>query len=529
MRTLLVNALLIDGTGQAASPGGALLVEGERIAALGTAAARATADRTIDLAGLALAPGFIDTHSHSDVALLLNPENPAKLRQGVTTEILGQDGLGPAPLPERFIGQWRKTMAGLNGDSPELDWGWRDMAGYLERLKTSGLGPNAGCLAAHGNVRMEAMGLDDRQATANELAAMQDALERAFDAGALGLSTGLIYAPCVFADAAELRALCAVAARRGRPLVIHQRSEADDILASMREVLDLGRETGVHVHFSHFKICGKKNAPLLDSVLGLLDSARSEGLSVSFDQYPYVAGSTMLSVILPPWAHAGGTDALLARLADPAARGRMLADIASGLPGWDNFTDFAGTDGIIVTSVRTVRNAGAVGMTLDELGAARSKPPLEAALDLLLEEQNAVGMVDFYGLEEHVETFLARPEMNVCTDGLLFGTPHPRAYGAFARVLGLYVRERGVLGLEEAVRKMTGRPAEVFGLTDRGLLRPGMAADLVAFDPAAIRETGAYEAPRQHPEGFRLVMVNGRIEIDGAAQLATRSGQTIRK
>ncbi len=240
MRTLLANALLVDGTGAPARPG-SLLVKDRRIEAVGGGElAEAEAERVLDLGGAALAPGFIDTHSHSDLFLLLAPENPAKLRQGVTTEILGQDGIAMAPLPARYVGPWRKNLAGLEGDSDEVGWDWENMAGYLRTFAKKGVGPNVGCLAPHGNVRMEAMGLGDRPATEGELSAMCAILEREFEAGALGLSTGLIYIPCAYADQREMTALCATAARHRRPLVIHQRSEADDILASMREVLALG-------------------------------------------------------------------------------------------------------------------------------------------------------------------------------------------------------------------------------------------------------------------------------------------------
>lgn len=527
-RTLFVNALLVDGRGSPARPG-TLLADNGVIAGLDVSHEDAgSAARIVDLDGAALCPGFIDTHSHSDLVLLLDPHVPAKLRQGVTTEILGQDGIAMAPLPEAYVGPWRKNLAGLDGDSDEIGWDWETMDGYLSLLAEQGIGPNAGCLVPHGNARMEAMGLDARAASEAQVKAMTGILEREFDAGALGFSTGLIYIPCAYADRRELSALCAVAARRKKPLVIHQRSEADDILASMEEVLSLGRETGVHVHFSHFKLCGKNNAAKFAPLLALLDAAHAEGIAVSFDQYPYTAGSTMLSVILPPWAHDGGTDRLLARLADPGERARMRRDIASGLPGWDNFVDFAGTDGIFVTSVRTAGNAWTVGKNLDQIGEALGADPLDAAMDILLAEQNAVGMVDFYGIEEHVEALMQRPEMNVCTDGLLHGTPHPRAFGAFARVLGHYVRERRVLSLEEAVRKMTGKAAEVFGLSDRGVLEPGRKADLVAFDPEAVADTATYTAPRSHPSGIRLVCVNGEIEVAHGRQNQTLSGQVLR-
>lgn len=532
MSTLFTNATIIDGSG-AAPWQGHVLVKGERIAAVSSDPALASSDakRIVDVQGAVLCPGFIDTHSHSDLYLLLGERLSPKLRQGITTEILGQDGVAMAPLPTEHVRAWRRNISGLNGDSNTLSWDWQDMAGYLKQLERNKPGVNAGCLAPHGNIRMEAMGLSARPATEDERIAMCRILDRELAAGALGLSTGLIYIPCVYADTRELTALCRVAARHDKPLVIHQRSEADHILDSMDEVLDLARATGIRVHFSHFKICGKKNAHRFEAVLAKLDAAKAEGLQVSFDQYPYTAGSTMLSVILPPWAHDGGTEAMLERIADPFTRSLIMADIAQcgrGTACWDDFIDFAGTDGIYITSVESEANQHAVGKNLDELGQLRNTGPLEAAMDLLIEEQNCVGMVDFYGVETHVEAFLKRPEMNVCTDGLLHGTPHPRTYGAFARVLGHYVRERSLLPLEEAVHKMTGRPAAIFGLEQRGLVREGYYADLVIFDPATVRDRAEYITPRQYPEGFRMVCVNGQVEVDNAQDFDCRAGHVLR-
>lgn len=511
MRIRIDNAMVYDGTGAAPWPG-RVVVEGDRIIELSDRdSPPAPADLIIDATGLALCPGFIDTHSHSDLAIFEEPMVWPKIRQGITTEIFGQDGVSMAPLPETYIAQWRKNIAGLEGTSDRLDWNYRTTQGYLNLLEHSGVGPNVCYLVPHGNVRMEAMGLDEGTAAPSQLEAMCTILQRELDAGGRGLSTGLIYPPCTYADTEELIALCRVAARNDVPLVIHQRSEADNILESMEEVLHIGRASGVHVHFSHFKLCGKYNAPLFDRMLRLLDTAAKQGMDVTFDQYPYVAGSTMLSAILPPWAHAGGTEALLARLADPAQRERMLADIRTTPCDWDNFIAFAGVEGISITNVQTAKNRSAIGKTLVELGRMRDSDPINAALDLILEEENGVSMVDFYGQEEHVRAFMLRPEMNVCTDGLMHGTPHPRTFAAFPRVLGTYVRGERLMPLEEAIRKMTLQPARVFGIRDRGKIAPCWYADLVLFDPATVIDTATFTEPRQHPPGIELVMINGAV------------------
>jgi N-acyl-D-amino-acid deacylase len=528
MRTLIQNGWIVDGSGQPRYKSN-LVIEDELIADLGTARHGAGFDRVIDAEGMIAAPGFIDTHSHSDLEVMVNPYVEAKIRQGVTTELLGQDGISMAPLPKRYISPWRKNLAGLDGDSDELGWDYETTDGYLKALEKKGVGLNESYLVPHGNVRMEAMGLDNRKPSPEELEQMRQILRREMQSGAFGLSTGLIYMPCAYADTSELIELCKVVAEFDGAFVVHQRSEADTILTSMAEVIEIGRKSGVKIHFSHFKICGHKNWDFIDRMLGLLDMAAAEGIRTSFDQYPYVAGSTMLGAILPPWAHDGGTDKLLERLQRSDARVRMIHDINHGIPGWDNFVDFAGLDQIFVTSVKTAANQDLVGMSLDEIGEIRGKHPLDAAFDLLLAEQNAVGMVDFYGKEEHVARFLTRPEQNVCTDGLLGGRPHPRVFGSFPRVLGKYVREEKALTLEDAIRKMTSKPAQVFGFERRGELKAGNFADIVIFDPETIIDKGTFVDPIQFPEGIEYVLVNGHVVLSGGQFGRALAGKVLRK
>ncbi|GAB6176699.1 D-aminoacylase [Desulfobaculum senezii] len=528
MKRLIHNATIIDGTGQQRFDG-CVITEDERIIDVVRGQnVEGDFDEKLDAQGKVLCPGFIDTHSHSDLLIFRQKHVPAKTRQGVTTEILGQDGISAAPMPTKYESPWRKNLAGLDGDVEELDWSYETTDGYLKLLEANGSAPNEGYLIPHGNVRMEALGLGNVKATDDDLLRMQDILRRELEAGGMGLSTGLIYMPCAYSDTREMVALCKAAAEFDRPLVIHQRSEADTILESMEEVITMGRESGVKVHFSHFKVCGKNNADKYEKVLQLLDKCKAEGIRVSFDQYPYVAGSTMLGVILPPWAHDGGTDNLLQRLADAEARKRMIQDIENGIDGWDNFVQFAGLDGIYVTDVKTEANADCIGKNLTEIGELRGMDPYQATFDLLLQEDNAVGMVDFYGLEEHVEGFMRRPEMNVCTDGLLGGKPHPRVYGSFPRVLGRYVRQRGSLGLEEAVTKMTGRPASVFSIPERGVLRPGNFADLVIFDPETVEDKGTFTDPCQYPEGIPHVFVNGEAVVQDGENTDAAPGTVIR-
>lgn len=527
MKTLIKNGLIVDGTGQRAYKG-SIAIEGDRIVSVGQFDEEGF-DRVIDADGNIIAPGFIDTHSHSDLKILVDPYVEPKVRQGVTTEILGQDGISMAPLPQEHISPWRKNLAGLDGDSDEIDWRYETTDGYLNLLERSGVGLNECYLVPHGNIRMEAIGLDNRLPTQEELQKMRDITRREMEAGAVGLSTGLIYMPCAYGGTKEVIEMCKVVAEYDGVFVIHQRSEADDILESMEEVIEIGRKSGVKVHFSHFKVCGRNNWDKIDRVVELLEKAKAEGISVSFDQYPYVAGSTMLGVILPPWVHDGGTDKLLKRLEDPELRRKMIFDIENGLPGWDNFIDFAGLDQIYVTSVKTKANEDLIGKNLVEIGEIRGRNPYDATFNLLYQEENAVGMVDFYGKEEHVIRFMKRPEQNVCTDGLLGGKPHPRVFGSFPRVLGKYVREEAALTLEEAVRKMTSKPAEVFGLVGRGILKEGNFADIVIFNPDTIIDKGTFIDPVQYPEGIEYVIVNGEIVIDKGVHNKITAGIVLRK
>ncbi len=524
---LIRGGLVADGTG--VRPFYAdLLIEGDVIAAIGSRLV-APDHEVVDATGLVVCPGFIDTHSHSDLKVLEDPLLAPKIRQGITTEILGQDGVSMAPLPLEFIEDWRKNLAGLDGTSDSVDWTFKTTAGYLAAMEKRGLVINESYLVPHGNVRMEAMGLEDRAPTQAETEAMKRIVRREMEAGALGLSSGLIYIPCAYGDTTEVIEMCRVVAEFDGVFVVHQRSEANNILASMDEILRIGRESGVRLHFSHFKICGRKNWNKLEAVLAKLDTAKAEGLKVTFDQYPYTAGSTMLGAILPSWAHAGGIGKLLDRLKDPETRARIIAAILEEDCDWDNFVEFAGLDGISITSVKTPANADAVGLTLVQLGAKRQRDPLEAALDLLLEEENAVGMIDVYGSEDHVKAFIRRPEMNLCTDGLLGGRPHPRVFGSFPKLLR-YVREDALLTLEEAVRKMTGQPAQVFGFSDRGTIEVGKKADLVVFNARSVADRGTYAAPDQFPEGIERVLVAGRMVWDGA-RLSTAGfpGRVLRK
>lgn len=485
-------------------------------------------DTVIDGTGLTAAPGFIDTHSHSDLKILTEPEVLPKVMQGITTEVLGQDGISMAPLPAAHLSSWKKNLAGLDGESEAISWAFDTTDKYLKAVEEAVPGVNEAYLVPHGNIRMEVMGLEDRRPTSEEIDRMCEVTRREMQAGCYGLSSGLIYIPCAYGGTKELIAMCRIVAQYDGVFVVHQRSEADDILTSMQEVIEIGRQSGVRIHFSHFKVCGKENWDKIDEVLKFLDQAKEEGITISFDQYPYVAGSTMLGIILPPWAHDGGTDQLMERLQDTELREKMKQDIKNGIPGWDNFVAFAGVEGIYVTSTKTAGNEQYIGLSLKEIGEKTGKDPLDAAFDLLYEEENAVGMIDFYGKEEHIIRFMQREEMNACTDGLLAGKPHPRVYGAFPRILGKYVREEKVLSLEEAVYKMTYKAAKAMKLPLRGLIREGYYADVTIFDDTKVIDQSTFLEPIQFPLGIEYVIVNGVLTVEKGKHLNKRAGRVLR-
>lgn len=536
-KLFIKNIKILDGSGNSAYKG-SLLVDGERItgtfrddAGMDLTTIEESAHEVIDGHGLCACPGFIDTHSHSDLRAITDPELRPKVMQGITTEVLGQDGISMAPLPESYVETWQQNLAGLDGFSSELDWHYKTTAKYLDLIERARPASNQSYLIPHGNIRMEAMGLGSEKPDRMALDRMKYVLQRGLEGGAFGMSTGLIYMPCAYAETNELIELCKVVADYDSAFVVHQRSEADTIIPSMEEILRIGRESGVKVHFSHFKVAGQKNWQYLDRMLELLDEAKAEGIRVSFDQYPYVSGSTMLAVVLPPWVHDGGISKSLRRLRDKELRRRMIEDMEHGIPGWDNFIDFAGMDNIYITSVKTAKNKDVVGLSLIELGKLRNTNPYDATFDLLCDEENAVGMVDVYGLEDHVKTLLRRPEMNACTDGLLSGKPHPRVYGAFPRILGKYVREEHVITLESAIHKLTKKAAEAMNFKHRGELKENYFADIVLFDEHTIIDKGTLVDPAQYPEGIHYVFVNGEARVKNGHYVedGIRTGHVLRR
>jgi N-acyl-D-amino-acid deacylase len=527
---LIRNGLVVDGTGAPGRvcdvriSGGVITDVDEDLTVVGGG----DDAETLDATGLVVAPGFIDTHSHSDLRILSEPDLPMKVRQGVTLDVLGQDGLSVAPVRAEDVEQVRRQLAGLLGD-PHLSRDWRSVADYLG-LIDRGAALNAAYLVPHGAVRACVMGLGNRRPSADELERMAALVGTALDEGALGLSTGLIYPPCCYAGPPELIALCAEVARRDGVFVVHMRSESDRILAAVDELLDVARKSAVHLHLSHWKIAGRDNWPLVAQMIEKVQAAHHEGLRVTADQYPYIAGSTMFGAVLPPWAHDGGVQATLQRLRSPGERRRMRAQIEDRAPAdWDNFWKWTGPDGIVLSDVPSGRRPELLGLTVAEAAKRAGADPLELALDLLLEEEMGVSMISFSQSEDVVAELMKEPYVNFCTDGLLGGRPHPRAYGTFPRVLARYVRERRVLRLEEAICKMTGQAADAMHLTERGRLAPGQAGDLVVFSAERIADEATFDDPMRFPTGVEHVVVDGTLVVHHGRATGARPGRAVRK
>jgi N-acyl-D-amino-acid deacylase len=399
--------------------------------------------------------------------------------------------------------------------------------------------PSLDCsyLIPHGAVRLNAMGMEDRRAVSSEIATMKDLIRQSMREGALGMSTGLIYPPCCFADTAELIELCKAVAEFDGVFVAHMRSESDYLEDAVAEMIEIGKQSGVRVHISHFKVAGRENWQVIDGVLEMVRIAQAEGMRLTADQYPYIAGSTMLGAILPPWAHAGGVEATLERLTNADERARMREVMLDrSRSEWDNFWKWSGPEGIIVSDIPSGNNPEYVGKSLAEAAALSTgsengvaeEAAVNFALDLLAQERMGVGMISFSQSEDVVQKIMREPYVNVCTDGLLGGKPHPRAYGTYPRILGRYVRELNVLTLAEAVRKMSALAAETFNLARYGRIEEGAQANIVVFDPQRVIDQATFEDSKQYPVGIEHVIVEGELVIRYGEQYNPGSGVAVR-
>ncbi|MBI4892845.1 MAG: amidohydrolase family protein [Acidobacteria bacterium] len=498
---LLSGGWIYDGSGGEPWQGD-LLIDGGRIARLGKFAAPACP--VVDCAGLAVAPGFIDLHSHSDLQAL-ESRHGEKLRQGVTAEVVGNCGFSAFPQ-----GSHAQELCEFGGGilGRPAGWGWATAREYLDAVQRSDGKVRALPLAGHGSLRVAVAGLRQGPLEEAEMDRLAGLAEASLDAGCAGLSTGLMYAPGSSAGHGELLRLCRLVASRGKLYTTHMRSYAEGLLVALREQIDLARESGCRLQISHLQAAGRANWSLLGRALEEIEQARAEGIDVEFDIYPYQCGSTVLTQWLPAWALDGGTGELLKRLRDAGARRRIAEATEAGrAQEWSDIT---------VSGVASAANAVLVGRTVAEVAEARGVSGVEAALDLIAEESAAVNVISFNQSEENLRRLLTHPLCSVISDGFYVnGKPHPRLHGTFPELLGTVVRERGWMTLEEAVHKITGKPAARLGLRGRGLLREGFAADVTVFDASGVRSRATYETPELPPVGIRLVIRDGEITMRG--------------
>ncbi|MCC6442974.1 MAG: D-aminoacylase [Armatimonadetes bacterium] len=527
---IIEKGQVADGTGSPLARAD-IGVTGERIAAVGDLSG-AEAGRRIDATGLVASPGFIDIHCHSDTTLLINPKAESMIRQGCTTQVIGNCGHSVAPIRPELREQLRATLSVIDFG---IEWKWTSFADFLSAYEERGTAVNVVPLAGHCAVRADVMGFENRLASAEETRRMQDLLARSMDEGAWGLTAGQMYPPSMYAGIDELVALCRPIVERDGIYATHMRSYSAALVESVEEVIEIARRSGVKAQVSHLQAAGTPNWPKVETCLRLLEEARRES-DIHADKYPYTAGSANLSQRLPGWAHAGGAEAMLARLADPAARARIKADMENPPAGWIDFVPIE-FENLTISYIASEKNKPVEGRSVAEIADLRGCGPNDAILDLILEEENRVNMVAHVQSEAATRAVLSHPCGMVGSDGwavapygpLSAGKPHPRSYGTFPRVLGRYVREAKALSLEEAVHKMTGAPAEKMGLKDRGAIAVGKAADLCLFDPSIVLDRADFENPHQYPEGIEYVWVNGWLEIERGKHNGGLKGRVLKR
>ena len=522
----IVGGRVIDGTGAPAVRADVGITD-DRVTAVGDLD-REAAGRVLDAAGRVVTPGFLDLHSHSDGVLLDNRRAESKIRQGVTTEVVGNCGFSPAPVADAFLAEMRGFAISA---APALDYSWRSTGDWLRRYEAGGVALNVVQLVGHGALRVAVMGFARRPPDAREQAAMERLMDQGMAEGAYGLSTGLIYAPGSYAATGEIVAIARRAGAAGGFYASHIRGEGATLLDAVREAIRVGREGGLPVQVSHVKAAGRPNWGRTKDALALIDAARAEGLDVMGDAYPYTASSTSARTLLPDWVLDGGVDAMCDRLGDSAVRARIRDEIGgarTGLMGrglaWED-----------IMMAYSPSAPDVQGRRLSEIAAARGTDPLTAVMDLIVADRGKNGVILFQLDEADLRGVLAHPHVVIGSDGsslaaegeFLKAQPHPRNYGTFPRVLGRYARDEGLLTLETAVHKMTGLSARRLRLADRGVLRPGARADVVVFDPAGIGDPSTYEAPHQYATGIDWVLVNGRVVVEGGAHTGALPGRVL--
>jgi N-acyl-D-amino-acid deacylase len=520
---IIRGGVVYDGTGV---PGlhADVGIRGDRVAAIGDLS-EASADVVADAAGLVVAPGFINMLSWSTESLIEDGRSIGEILQGVTTQIMGE-GTSMGPLTPEMKARW-KTQQG----DVQFEYTWDTLSGYLQFLETKGVSQNVASFIGAGTIREHVLGHENRSPTASELDRMRELVQQEMEAGALGIGSSLIYAPDNFASTDELIELCKVAARYQGKYITHMRSEGGRLIEAVEETIRISREAGLPAEIYHLKAAGESNWPKMDRVIAMIEQARAGGLRITADMYTYTAGATGLNAAMPPWALEGGYDALFARLRQPEERARIKAAMIAPATDWESLYQAAGSpDRVLLVEFKNETLKPLTGRTLAEVAEMRGTDPYDTVLDLMLEDQTRVGAVYFLMSEDNLRKQLVQPWVSLGSDGasmapegvFLRSATHPRAYGNFARLFAKYVREERLLSLEQAVRRVTGLPAENLGLADRGRLIPGAFADVVVFDPDTIADRATFEQPHQLAVGVRHVFVNGtQVVRDGEHTGAT--------
>lgn len=527
---LIRNGLVYDGTG-AAPRALDVAVNADRIVALLPAGQPATAGHVVDARGRAVSPGFINTLSWATESLIVDGRGVSDTKQGVTLEIFGE-GWSMGPVNARMKADALKQQGDIRYDIP-----WSTLGGYLDFLEKRGVTPNVASFIGATTVRIQTLGEDDITPDAGQLRQMQDVVRQGMREGALGVGSSLIYPPASFADTPELIALAQAAAESGGGYVSHMRSEADRFLEALDETIAIARATGQRAEVYHLKAAGEKNWPKMGQAIARIEAARAEGLKVSANMYAYTAGGTGLTASLPPWVQAGGHDAMMQRLRDPAIRARVVAEMRDPGVAWENLRLLAGSDErLVLIDFKNPALKPLTGRTLASVARDRGTPVEDTVIDLVLEDDYRIGTAYFLMSEENVELGLKQPWVSLGSDAessapegvFLKSSTHPRAYGNVARFLGHYVRDRRLMSLEEGIHRLTGLPAANWKLTDRGCLRPGCHADIVVFDPAAITDRATYDKPQQYATGVDEVFVNGVQVLRAGEHTGATPGRVVR-
>ncbi|WP_329522200.1 N-acyl-D-amino-acid deacylase family protein [Spirillospora sp. NBC_01491] len=514
---------VLDGTGAAPRRADVVVRGGQIAEIVPPGAARAGAGEVLDASGLVVAPGFIDLHSHADFSVQAHPAADTAVYQGVTTLLGGNCGFSPFPVADAA------ALAGAVGFlGSELDWSWTDLDGYAAAVEADPPAINMAAQVGHQALRMAVVGAGERAATGAELARMRALLAESAEQGAFGFSTGLIYAPGSYASSDEVAALATTAAEHGLLYSTHMRDETSGLLAAVAEALDAARASGARLEISHLKVMGPANHGAVHAALAMIEDARAGGVDVTADVYPYTASSTTLTSRLPAWAMDGGPERLLERLMDRSTRARIAAALRA------RFGRDIAPEGVVVAELPDGPYTRFTGRSLTDIGAELGTDPADAAMELLAAHQATVAIVNHAMDPGDVAAVLAHPLVSVASDGWTLrpsgpGRPHPRSFGTFARVLGRYVREDGLLTLPEAVRKMTSLPASRLGLTDRGEVRAGLTADLAVFDPGTVLDTSDFAHPWRLATGVRHVLVRGVPVLRDGTATGARPGRVLRR